>query len=196
MKMMTSPPSLKIPFRFPIPTEALEAFSHPDADDVLGQPYRMDDGPGSVLAGNGHVAIKAYRGWFHEDDFQPVPEAVVERIAKLPWSWITAPENRPTDWRALDDVRGDLYDTAPIELFTKADGKWRLAPTPGVRIADRAIVPLSILQQIARLPKAELLMVNLRLDQPVAFRFAGGMGVIGCHRFTSARRQIFRRKHL
>lgn len=185
----------KRPFHFPLPPDALPVFTHPDPAHLFHEPFAMD---GEVVAANGHVAIKVYRGHFSAEDFAPATPEMEERIRPLPWHLVRlhSPGGgllnyRPTDWRNLDDVRGLIYDWAPIQPFLRCGRTWKFAPAPGIRVGGSVIVPLSLLQTIARLPRAEVLTRDIDLHSPLVFRFTGGIGVIGNHRLMVASHEIF-----
>lgn len=176
--------SLKRPFTFPLPSHALDCFVHPDPANALHSPYRHtpENGPIETLAGNGHVILRTTRGHFTPEDFAEAPQDILQRMAKLPWSHIPRCQDKG-DWKPLDDVRGKIYATDPITPFTESPpGKWRFSATPGIRIGGAPIVPRSLLQQVARLPRVEVLVRALSVKDPILFRFTGGIGCIGHHR--------------
>ena len=186
-----APPS-KRPFTYPLPEEALDEFTHPDPAELLHLPYLL--GNGAVLAADGHVAVRVQRGFFAAEDFPAAPAEVLERIGTLPWHLIARCRERG-DWLPLDDVRGDLYDGPVLPRLTRGEsGRWHPPHAPTVRIGGGPVVPLPLLQLIARLPRVELLVRDLTVYDPVLFRFSGGSGCIGHHRHLTlvpADRQLF-----
>lgn len=185
----------KRPFHFPLPPDALPLFTHPDPAHAFHEPFALD---GEVVAANGHVAIKVYRGHFSAEDYGAANQEMEARIRPLPWHLVRlhSPGGgllhyHAHDWRNLDEVRGLIYDWAPIQPFIRCGRKWKFAPSPGIRVGGSVIVPLSLLQLIARLPRVEVLTRELDLDAPLVFRFTGGIGVIGNHRLMVASHGIF-----
>ncbi|MEK7951651.1 hypothetical protein [Luteolibacter soli] len=138
---------------------------------------------GVVMAANGCVALRVSRGPVVFDD--GVAEAgaeFVERVDALPWGRLAddGMRIRPPVWRGLDGVRGELYACGVEELWK--EGRMTLAKP--VWVGGAMMVPLAVLQLIARLPRVEL-----RLDGAGDFlliRFAGGEGMVA-NRWRRAR---------
>ncbi len=176
MITITTNPVLPAPSRrpllHPLAAEALENFCHPRCgvfSRVVRHPL------GAVMAANGCVALRVSRGPVtFDDDLTPACPDFVARVDALPWGRFASDGLRvtPATWRGLDDVRGDLYARGLEELWPQ--GRMTLAKP--VWIGGAVLVPLAVLQLIARLPRVEL-----RLDGAMDFmliRFAGGEGIV------------------
>ena len=159
---------MKHSFPNPMPIEALLAFCHPWDGHLLSQPRRGD---GEVLAANGYIAIRAKKGWWLESDFQPAGEEYRKRFDKLPWARF---ERLGDHWRPLDNVRGDLFRSGKIEPWLRH----RPAPTPLWLFNSRLRVRLSHLQLVAMLPRCEAFTGTDDRDDPLFFRFTGGIGIM------------------
>lgn len=166
-------PSLsRRPLLHPLAAESLETFCHPRCK-VFSRVVRHPSG--AVMAANGCVALRVSRGPVTFDDgLSPACDDFLKRVDELPWARFNhdAMRIKPPTWRGLDDVRGDLYSLGLEELWK--DGRMTLAKP--VWIGGAVLVPLAVLQLIARLPRVEL-----RLDGSMDFmliRFAGGEGIV------------------
>ncbi|MCW1926538.1 hypothetical protein OKA05_28560 [Luteolibacter arcticus] len=161
------------PFPYPLAAGALESFCHPRCR-VFSRVVRHPES-GAVMAANGCVALRVTRGPVTYDD--ALPQACphfIARVGALPWDRFGSDARRiaPAPWRALEPVRGDLHalgldDLWPNDRMTLARPVW---------IAESVLVPLAVLQLIARLPRVEL-----RLDGATDFmllRFSGGEGIV------------------
>jgi hypothetical protein len=160
------------PLLHPLAAESLENFCHPRCE-VFSRVVRHSSG--AVMAANGCVALRVSRGpvTFHDGLSRACPHFIA-RVDALPWARFDgdAMRMRPPRWRGLDEVRGDLYSLGLEELWK--DGRMTLAKP--VWIGGAMLVPVAVLQLIARLPRVEL-----RLDGAMDFmliRFAGGEGIV------------------
>lgn len=152
---------------YPLPLHALDDFRHP-AEWHLFHHSRLH--AGEVLAGNGYVALRATKGAWLDSDHQPATAEYLGRFSKLPWArWGQLVD----DWRPLDAHRGRIFERAQHGLWL--DG--RLAPSP-VWAVNEIRVRLSLLQVVARLPRAEVYCGSWNADDPLWFRFSGGIGLI------------------
>lgn len=158
----------KRPFRHPVPVEAIPYFLHPREGHELSQAAWGRDA--ALYVANGWVALRFF-GFSAE--FGPGPQAIVDRLRKLPWH--SPMHENPKAWRKLDDVTLDLFREGifgpwhPERMAYRAD--------PCARINHGALVPLVSLQMISRLPRCEV-YTTLNPGGPVAFRFNGGEGLI------------------
>lgn len=159
---------MKAPFTFPIPIAAVEIFRHPDPSHALHGLHMDGD---ALIAGNGYIAVRADRGYWMAGDFEPAPEEFTRRTSALPWH--TFPPDGE-GWRRMDEKRGDIYDRAPIGLFTE---KHKPTPSPVWRVAGMHMIRLSFLQQLARLPRCEVYTAGTR-DDFALFRFNGGRAIV------------------
>lgn len=156
----------------PLAAEALESFCHPRCR-VFSRVVRHPSG--AVMAANGCVALRVSRGPVTCDDgLAAACPDFLARVDALPWGRFANDAMRitPPPWRGLDAVRGDLYARELEELWK--DGRMTLAKP--VWIGGAVLVPLAVLQLIARLPRVEL-----RMDGAMDFmliRFAGGEGIV------------------
>jgi hypothetical protein len=162
--------SEKSGFPSPLQIGVLEYFCHPAPGHVLAAPAHYD---GQALAGNGYMALRVDRGLWTARDFEEAPAGFLTRFLALPWRDVSGlPAG---EWRALDDVRGNLYRYAPIRPWTD---KHRCAPTPVWRVGRSFLARLSHLQMLARLPRCEVYAGPADREEPLRFRFAGGHGML------------------
>jgi hypothetical protein len=167
-------------FPYPLPATALEEFRHPEDWHGLRHIVRHGD---EVLAGNGYVAIRCERGRWLDADFREAPGQFLERFGKLPWH--AFPRGCEL-WRPLADVASVLNERAAHGLWLRG----RLAPSPVWRVGG-VLVRLSMLQLVARLPRAEVNWTD-HPESPLWFRFSGGHGLIARDaRLTLESRAIF-----
>lgn len=150
---------------YPLPAHALETFRRPHPAHALHGIHRHD---GELLVGNGYVAVRAHRGLWMPSEYPEAAGEFLERFGALPWE-------RPLagPWRALDEASAALWRRGEIGMW---DGD-RLAASPVWLVVD-TLVRLSVLQLVARLPRAEVLVGNADREDPMFFRFAGGRGII------------------
>ena len=155
----------------PLPLEGLRSFRHPNPGHVFGAAVWHE---GEALASNGLVALRATKGWWGPEDFEQASEGFLERFFGIPWGGMPA----GNEWSNLDDVRGTLYRGHPGVMYDKGRDGWRFADCCKVRVGGSVVVPLSVLQWVARLPRCEVWTGLGDGDQPLAFRFSGGVGMI------------------
>src|SRR5690606_5057900 len=105
-------------------------------------------------------------------DFPKPRPGFVGKFMELPWSRFAG---LPDEWRAMDDIRGNLYRYAPIYPWTK---EGRCAPSPVWRVNASFLARLSHLQLIARLPRCEVHLGVMAPDAPLLFRCTAGMGML------------------
>jgi hypothetical protein len=156
-------------FGYPLPECALAEFCcrKPGA---LARPMRH---AGEMIAANGYVALRAYRGsWLEREHPEATPEFLA-RVNALPWERYKA--LAADDWRALADVRALLYKRGRMAMLRT--GTARLAPSPVWRVGS-VLVRLTLLQLIDRLPRCEVWAGAAAPGDPLWFRFTGGRGAI------------------
>jgi len=154
------------PFRHPLPPDALRLFCHPSPGHDLAQPVHTADG--TVLAGNGYVALKANAGHWHATDYPAASPGQLHRFSSLPWPKLAAAAADPRlrhRWLFLDDIRADVFRPAHLRMIAPAGV---IFTSPIVAIAGQPIL-LSILQSIARLPGAEF-FADQDVTAPLYFR--------------------------
>jgi hypothetical protein len=167
------PTPSKRPFNFPIQPDVLPFFCHPWLKPFT-VPVRL---PGETVihAASGYVAIRVRRGhWFSEEYPEADPE-FAERVGGLPWHRFEPdPKSLAVPkWRAMDDSRGTIYSGGVLDLWT-IHGRASLN-TP-VLTAGGPVIPLAMLQLLARLPRCEVRMTGT--PGPLLFRFTGGEGIV------------------
>jgi len=152
-------------YPYPLTDGVLEDFRHPDSRNSLYPVVRCE---GDLLAANGYVAIRCYRGLWFTEEYPEAGAKYLERFDSLPW-------DRPIvgDWRALDEARGMIWKRGTVGMWLRGT----LAPSPVWRVVD-SVCRLSVLQLVARLPKAEVFTGLTDPGEPVFFRFSGGRGII------------------
>jgi len=155
---------MKDAFPYPLPEVALAEFVHPAAGHDLVRAYRH---AGEILAGNGYLALRAHRGGWLDHEFAEAPPAFLVRFDKLPWCrWPAGPDH---EWRKLTEQAAALGERATHGLWLKG----RLAPSP-VWMVNEVRVRLSVLQLVARLPRAEVFTGRVDAGDPLWVRFSGG----------------------
>lgn len=171
---MTPPPPSKRPFGSPLTDAVLPYFCHPRLE-VFRQAVRHP-ADGLIHAASGFVAIRCRTGRWFPEEFPAPSDEWLDRTAALPWATFE-PDPRylgAPDWRLMDDKRGSLYRDPPLDLWLP-DGK--LNRDTLIHTCGGPLVPLALLQLIARLPRCEVRMTSG--DQsPLLFRFNGGEGIV------------------
>lgn len=172
---MTPRPSKK-PFGYPVPLEAFDAFCHPYARHIYHLPVLLPSG--MLAAANGWMALKAER-WDGEAPDDATPPFLARWDENLKWG----PRSRwqdSDDWLDLDRITGSLFRFGARPIWEKGGLRWHLRRHPAVRVGNTAVVPLALLQLVARLPKAQ---IRHAADhrQPLPFRFNRGVGLIANH---------------
>lgn len=163
-------------FPYPLPLHALAEFCHPAPASILSRPVSHG---GETLVGNGHLALRIRKGQWMDSEHAAASAAYLERFERLPWDFA------PTalEWHCLDDVRGTLFRGAAIGFWFNGEP----APCPVVWVAETIRVRLSLLQLIARLPRAE---ICARLGE-LLIRFSGGIGIAPAARALNDRQIAF-----
>lgn len=167
------PTPSKRPFPHPLQLDALAYFCHP-RNDVFARPVRHPDG--SVYAASGYAAIRLTRGpLVHDDSIPAASPEFLKRVDALPWGKFEADPSRlvPPVWRAFDDSRGTLYRDPPLDLWPGG----RMTEDVPVLTAGGPLIPLALLQLLARLPRSEVMMV-IRRTEPLFIRFSGGEAIV------------------
>lgn len=171
---MKIPEPSKRPFGSPLTEEALPYFCHPTLAPFRHPVRHPEDG--LVYAASGFIACRFRTGRWFAEEFPAAPPEWVERVAALPWVGFL-PDPRclvEPVWRMMDDSRGTIYRDGPLPLWLP-DG--RLNRNPLVHTAGGPIVPLALLQLIARLPRAEVRM-TAGSQNPLFIRFNGGEAIV------------------
>lgn len=157
-------------FPYPLPPEALAEFCHPAEWHAFHRPRWH---AGEVLAGNGYLVIRASRGRWLESDFLPASAEFLGRVGKLPWGRWDEIVKRDT-WRALEDERGRIFARKRIGVWADKGG---IGASP-VWMVGEIPVRLSALQLVAMLPRCEVFTGPVGPEDPLWFRFSGGIGAI------------------
>lgn len=163
-------------YPYPLPEEAIRGFCHPADSHPLATPYRHHDG--HLYAGNGWIAVRAYRGAWLDQDFPAASAPIRERFASLPWHHFDLLADSPA-WTLLDDHRGAIFRTTGHSMFIDTRQGPRVAPSPVLRLAHHTL-RLSFLQAIARLPRAQVYTGTLHGTHLLA-RFSGGYVILPPH---------------
>lgn len=175
---MTIPEPSKRPFGSPLDESALPFFCHP-WHPVFRQAVRHPE-DGLIYAASGFVAVRFRTGRWFAEEFPPASEEFVERVAALPWhGFVHDPAKfiSPPVWRDMDDSRGTIYSGGAHGLLPLWDDKTRsLIRETIVRTCNGPLVPLAMLQLLARLPKCQVKMTGGNV--PLHFRFNGGEGIV------------------
>jgi len=172
------PEPSKRPFGYPVPADALAYFVHPNPRHIFHIPLRHPE-DGNLYAGSA-VAIR-FRPSRSIDpaEFLTPDDDALSRFMDLPWYRFTPAATQPKAWRCLDDHRGTIYGDPLLPVHVRTTSGIQIdRVTKNVRICGAPIVPLSILQLLARLPRIELYTAHCTLTGPVLFRFSGGEGII------------------
>jgi hypothetical protein len=172
------PEPSKRPFGHPVPSDALAFFVHPDHRHLFHVPFRHPE-DGNLYAGSA-VAIRFRPSRSIDPAEFPAPgHDVLDRFMALPWHRFPVAATQPKAWRCLDDHRGTIYGDPLLPVHVRTTSGIQIdRVTKNVRICGAPIVPLSILQLLARLPRIELYTAGCTLTGPVLFRFSGGEGII------------------
>lgn len=159
-------------FPYPIPATALDEFRHPAAGHVLNPAVRY---AGDILAGNGYVAVRARRGRWIDEEYPPASSEYLARFEKLPWNRFQSLQD---DWRLLDDQSGRIFGRGQIGFWLEVKTGWTVNASPVWRVNDSVLVRLSLLQLLARLPRCEAYTGAQDCEEPLFFRFSGGIGIV------------------
>ncbi len=172
------PQPSKRPSGHPVPADAVAHFVHPDPRHLFHTPFRHPE-DGNLYAGSA-VALRLRPSRAIDPAEYPAPgEETLRRFTSLPWHRFTHAATQPKAWRCLDDHRGTIYADALLPVHVRTTQGIQIdRVTKNVRICGSPIVPLSILQLLARLPRIELYTAHCTLTGPVLFRFSGGEGII------------------
>jgi hypothetical protein len=162
----------------PVPADALAFFVHPDHRHPFHLPFRHPE-DGNLYAGSA-VAIRLRPSRCIDPAEYPAPDPdVLARFTALPWDRFIHAATQPKAWRCLDDYRGTIYGDPLLPVHVRTTQGIQIdRVTKNVRICGAPIVPLSVLQLLARLPRIELYTAGCTLTGPVLFRFSGGEGII------------------
>lgn len=162
-------PPTKAPLLYPLRIGDPELYVHPHPCSTFYHPYRCPS-TGDILVANGYLALRIQRGLWHPSDYPPATSTFLERFLSLPWHYH---QHAKDDWRNVDDIRGDIYRSAPVQVWQK---NRRLHPSPVWQIGTTR-ARLSLLQLLARLPRLQI-NPSIREPAPIPFRFNPGEGLI------------------
>lgn len=169
--MTTLEPS-KRPFRHPVPAEAVPWFCHPWDKHHYHAPVWGEDA--RLYACNGWVAARFFN--FPPDMAQGPPETL-ERLHAL--NWHNSRWEAKDAWRKTDDCTLDLFQDGVLPMWQLVNRRLRFHWRPFVRVNHGLLIPAVSLQLISRLPACEI-YTGAGRSVPVAFRFKGGEGLLGC----------------
>lgn len=174
-------------FLLPLQFGVLEHFCHPDPGHMLAVPVWA---AGEAWAGNGFMAIRVRRGLWLEGDFPDPPAGAALRLLGLPWGKF---ERLADAWRPMEDAGRALDLRGIIAPWTE---RHRCAPSPVWRVSTGFLARKSHMQLIGRLPRCEVYVAGVRADEPLLFRFSGGIGmVMPDKRLTEWSFELFRAKY-
>jgi hypothetical protein len=162
--------STRANYPYPLQIGALDGFVHPREEHVFAQAVRHGQ---EIVAANGYLAIRVRRGLWLPSDFPEAGADYLARLARIPWERFSALQG---PWRELSEIRGDLYRHGARAVW-RDDDSGRLSPGPIWRVAT-VPVRLTLLQLVSRLPRCEVHAGTCDRDDPLFFRFSGGMGAI------------------
>jgi len=182
------PEPSKRTFGHPVPADALAYFIHPDPRHLFHLPFRHPK-DGNLYAGSA-VALRLRPSRCIDPAEYPAPgEESLRRFMELPWARFPHAATQPQAWRCLDDHRGTIYADPLLPVHVRTTRGIQIdRATKNVRICGAPIVPLSVLQLLARLPRIELYTAGCTLTGPVLFRFSGGEGIIPHYGITGGAR--------
>jgi len=167
------PDPSKRPFYYPAPAAAAEFFCHPSLD-----PFTRPVHHGyKILAANGYIAIRFANYAPREEAYEEAPFRFLKRFWSLPWDQF---DREPSEWRTIDDSRGTIYSRRELHPLWIPDGKGGFTFTKEklVCTAGGPLVPLALLQLLARLPRAEVRMCHNYFKDPLFVRFKGGEAIV------------------
>lgn len=170
--MMKPPTPTKTPLGFPVRLDELEHYVHYHHPD-LAEPFRYE---GATFVGNGALFVRLDR--YHGDDPEENP-GNSRFFHDLPWSRF---DTMPPDngrWRLLDDAALLLWRRGPRRLWLPPRGPFQgysMWCLPAVRVGAAAVAPLSVVQLLARLPRAAVWIDNRAMDD-IFCRFNGGVAI-------------------
>jgi hypothetical protein len=178
---------MKNAFPFPLPEEALRMACHLHDWHELHEPRHRD---GLVYAGNGFLAIRVRKGHWIDDELEPMQAVQAARFDSLPWGRLDALIQSGREWVEL--LKG-FRPSANSTLWHHRSGRFNRKPAARVR---RAVIPLSILEFLARFPRVEVNLDSTSEREPLYFRFAGGEGIVPpFRRPPEAEREIFKPRY-
>ncbi len=171
--MSAGPIPSKRPFGFPVPAEALAYLVDPVRGHEFARPFK--DASGNVVCWNGALAVRI-RSFVPDDvELSPKPWEAVEN--SLHWPAVGAPEDKGR-WRPLDDAAGFIWKFPPRSPWIELrGGEITGNKLTSVRVGAATVVPLSLLQLAARLPRCRVNIDNAP-DGHLQFLWNGGEAVI------------------
>jgi|DEB0MinimDraft_6_1074348.scaffolds.fasta_scaffold17162_3 hypothetical protein len=185
-------------FGYPIHYDDFWELCDPNPDSPFHRPF--DLGHGETCLANSRMALRTTQA-VHAEDCVPFDQSHTarERILRLDWSFFDFPERRDLkvgalrdwehSWRPLTE-RGGLIARPPVPAWEPTTdsakrGGFDFVDKPRLTVgADLAVIPVSILQLIRRLPNPEIF--TARYQAPTLsnleyrwlfFRFTGGRGM-------------------
>jgi hypothetical protein len=171
--MMIPEPS-KRGFGYPLGVDALPYLVRPQAGHRFSRPFK--DCHGNVVTWNGALGVRIRTALPDGIEFSPVPFEAIDYC--LPWP---EPEEAADAerWRLLDDVAGQVWRLKPKAAFIEVSGREGLVGNAlvSVQVGMGAVVPVSLLQIAARLPRCRVGIDNQR-GGPLRFIWHGGEAII------------------
>lgn len=169
--MMTdAPPPSKRPLGFPLSTESLIHFLHPGGDPDFEAPF--SDGPHS-FAGNDSLFLRFER----RPEIAHGSRSAVARVLELPWGRFDHMPEKDGKWVPLDDASAAIWKYGASAIWERTWDRYYLRTTPAVRVGTCAIVPLPLVQLLARLPRCRVWVSN-RASDPLFALWNGGLAMI------------------
>lgn len=167
------PEPAKKSWHFPIPAPALEYFCHPTMEPFT-KPVRHGY---VVLAASGYAALRVRRLQGDPEDYAEASPVFLKRWNALPWEEFDSEANKG-EWRMMDAVRGDIYRELLLPLWQEEKGKASFTRDHLVLTAGGPLLPLALLQLLARLPRVELRMCGTLYTPALMVRFSGGEAIV------------------
>lgn len=168
------PEPSKRPFGSPLTEAALPYFCHPTLEPFRHPVRHPADG--HIYAASGFVAVRFRTGRWFPQEFPDASPEWLARVSTLPWQQLQpdpAALGTP-DWRDMDRSRAAIYRDGPLPLWLP---DLRLNRAPLVHTAGGPLIPLALLQLLARLPRAEVRM-TAGASSPLFIRFNGGEAIV------------------
>jgi hypothetical protein len=171
--MMIPEPSRQT-FGYPLNGAALGYLVRPQAGHKYSRPFR--DCHGNVVTWNGALGVRIRTLQAEGIEVSPVPFEAVDYSLPWPEAEEAADVGR---WRLLDDVAGQVWRLKPKAAFIEVSGREGLVGNAlvSVQVGLGAVVPVSLLQLAARLPRCRVEIDNRR-GGPLRFIFNGGEAII------------------
>lgn len=158
-------------FPYPVTLDNLREFTDPDEFSEI---HHLGLRDGKIHAANGFLALRAWKAAAIFQEVPSISRKAAERLERLPWSALEIALQDVGYWRDLDLVQGAIKRRGIIQPWTENAVR---APSPVWKIGG-AFVLLSMLQLVARLPRASVYLKNTTATSPLFFKFSGGEGIL------------------